>query len=530
MARGKPVPAEWLILPVDHEAARRGYWFDEEAAAHVCEFFERFLRHSLGRFAGEPFILQGWQRSFLSRLFGWMRPDGTRRFREALLEVPKKSGKSTLMSGLALYGMCLEPGAEVYQAAVNATQAGIIFRECGRMIQQSPKLRKHYRVNKSRSTITLDRSNGRLRMLSSDVESVDGINASMTILDELHRFPNRRLYDILKYAGAAREAPLLLSITTAGSDRYSICYEVHTIARNILNGATDTLDFLPVIYAAPDDANLDDPAVWRACNPSLGVTVEEEDFAVEWAEAKKIPAREVYFRRVRFNQWVQSSAPWLRIDLFDALTEPTDLDWFKGRNAVLGLDLSAVTDLTSMSLTSLDGDKVRALSLFWLPEDTIELRSKRDRVPYRDWADAGHAIRTPGNATDFGAIRRKIHELRDLGIGVNTVVFDIWNARQMASELIDDGFEVLDFGQSYLKYTGPCKELERRILAGTIAFAPNPILRWNVGNVSVEMDGMENVRPTKKKSTERIDGVVALVMSVGVLTSQQAVIPGCEFA
>jgi phage terminase large subunit-like protein len=513
-ARSKTGSKRWVRVPADLEAIRQGYYFDEEAAEHVCGFFSRFLRHTTTRkWAGRPFELQPWQRDYLSRLYGWKRADGTRRFRESYLEVPKKNGKSSMVSGLCLYGMFEEPGAEVYQGASNRKQSGIVYREAARMVAASPDLKDLLRVLPSKNTISFAAGNARLKALSADADSEDGANSSLTVLDEVHRFGNRRLYDVMQYAGAARDQPLLVSITTAGTDRHSLCWELHERARAIIEGSTEDLEFLGVIYGCdPEKDDLDDPRIWRKANPSLGVIISEADFSKEYAQAKRIPGRLNNFLRLRLGIWTEQATRWLSTELWDQAADPVGLDWWKGQEAYAALDISSVSDLAALTLYADAGDHCRIASFFFLPEETVERRSEVDGVPYVRWIQEGHAIETPGNATDHEAIRRKLNDLVEQGVSITRVGMDPWNAAHLANLLADDGFQVEMIRQGYATLSGPAKELERRLLAGKIRHDGNPCMRWCVGNVATETDAAGNIKPSKAKSTERIDGVASLVM------------------
>lgn len=506
-----PIP-----LPGDRKALRLGYYFDKQAADRVCAFIENFCRHSSGRFAGQPFLLARWQRDFLRNLYGWKRPDGTRRFRETYVEIPKKNGKSTTLAAIALYGLAEEPGAEVYPGAVDREQAGIIFNECARMVRASPALSEIFEVIDSRKRIVFRARNAFLQAMSADVPSKDGINASMTILDELHRFASPAMYDVMKYAGAARSEPILAIITTAGHDRHSICYELHTRARAILDGTVEDLEFLPLIYAADEADDPDDPATWRKANPALGSVLKVEDFRKAHAEAKLLPRLWALFLRLRLCIWTEQVTRWLRLDLWDA-GKSDDPFPFAGKTCYAALDISSVADLTSLHLLFVEGDDVRAIPYFFVPEDTAARRAEVDKVPYPDWIADGHAIGTPGNSTDHRAIRKLLNDLVEQGLTIAKVGIDPWNAAQLANDLVEDGFDVEFMRQGYATLTAPSKELERRLLAGTIRHDGNPVQRWCVANVATETDSAGNIKPSKKKSAERIDGVVSLVMALGLM-------------
>jgi phage terminase large subunit-like protein len=286
---------EWIRSEGDERAVLAGCWFDREAGERVCDFFERFLVHTKGEWAGKPFALFDWQKKDLVMpLFGWRRRNGERRFRKAYVEVPKKNGKSGLCSGIALYLLMAdgEPGAEVYSAAADRDQAAIVYGESEKMVLKSPSLQKHLRVVASRKTIIYQRTLSYFRCLSADVPTKEGLNIHGLIFDELHAQRNRELFDTLQYGGAARRQPLLVSITTAGFDRNSICWEQHDYADKILRGVVDDPSFFPLIYAAGEEDDWTDPVVWRKANPSFGLTIREDAFAEEAREAQEKPSQQ----------------------------------------------------------------------------------------------------------------------------------------------------------------------------------------------------------------------------------------------
>jgi phage terminase large subunit-like protein len=537
MGRKPPskVPARWIRNESDKAAIKAGCWFDEDAAAKVCGFFPRFLRHSKGRYARQPLELAPWQVDFLSRLFGWKNADGFRRFRQAYLEIPKKNGKSTLLSGLCLYGLIEEPGAEVYTGAVDREQATIVFGEAVRMVEASPELSARFQVRESIKKVFYRANNAKFEAMSADVPSKDGVNGSMCVLDEVHRFKNDALYEVMEYAGAARDQPLLIAITTAGTNRHSLCYRLHQQAVRIAEGATEDLAFLGVIYAAdPELDDLDDPETWRKANPGLGSIIKESDFAAEYRKAKRLPRTLNNFLRLRLNVWTEQAVRWLPLSRWDALAiEPPDLS---GERCYAALDISSVTDLTSLSLAFADGDLLHLRTFYFVPEETAELRSEMDKVPYSKWGEDSHLILTPGNATDHEFILEYIlgteatddREARPglvdkyeiAGIGL-----DPWNGQHIANRLTESGLNVALIRQGYGSLSGPSKSLERMLLAGRLSHDGNPADRWCVGNVATEEDSAGNIKPSKKKSTERIDGVVSMVMALGLAMGPEAPTP-----
>lgn len=513
------VDPRWIRNASDRSAIKAGCWFDDEAAERVCGFFEKFLCHSKGRYRKKPFRLEAWQRDFLSRLFGWKNADGFRRFREAYLEIPKKNGKSTLLSGLCLLGLFEEPGAEVYVGAVDRSQASIIFDESSRMTRSSPSLAKHLRIIPSKKRITYPANDAKFEAMSADAPSKDGVDASLCVLDETHRHRTDALYEVMQYAGAARDQPLLINITTAGiANKHALWHRLHDQAVAIEKGSTDDLTFLGVIYAAdPERDDLDDPATWRKCNPSMGGgVIKEADFAKDYAKAKRLPRTLANFLRLRMNVAQEQAIRWLPVSKWDALADPIDLEELRGETCYGALDLSSVKDLSALTLAFPRDEGIRFVNFIFVPEETVIERGELDQVPYPAWADAGHLILTPGNSTDHAAIREKVKELAGM---FDLVLFggDPWGIDQLLGQIADDGTPVRKIRQGYASLSAPCKELERIILSGQMRHDGNPCVRWAVGNVAVEQDAAGNIKPSKAKSTERIDPVCSTVMALALV-------------
>ncbi len=512
--------SKWVRSPHDERAVLEGCRFDMRAAQRVQTFFTKFLRHSKGQWAGQPFKLLDWQwREVVAPLFGWKRADGTRRYRRAYIEVPKKNGKSTLFSGLSLYLLAGdgEPGAEVYSAAVDRDQASIVFNEAANMVEVSPQLSSRLNVVRSTKRIVMPRTRSFYKALSADVPAKEGLNAHAVLIDELHAQKTRQLWDTLRYSGASRRQPLHLSVTTAGFDRHSICWEQHDYAEKVLDGTIEDSSFLPFIAAAGAEDNWTDPEVWGKANPSFGVTIDKEQFAEDCREAQESPAKENSFRRYRLNQWTEQDVRWLSLKKWDACRAP--LGELQGCECYAGLDLSSTTDISALVMVFPSGDCYDVLPFFWVPEEGARKRERRDRVPYTAWIRDGYMEATPGEVIDYDRIRKKINELGQQ-YHIREIAIDRWNATQLATQLEGDGFEVVAFGQGYASMNWPCKKLEELVLGGKIAHGGHPVLRWMAGNVSIEKDAADNWKPSKKKSIERIDGIVALIMALDRASTQ----------
>jgi len=513
----------------DEAAVAEGCRVDSRRAERVRTFLRTFCAHSKGEWAGKPFELLEWQwHDVVLPLLGWVRPDGTRRFRRAYIEIPKKNGKSTLASGIGLYLLIGdgEPGAEVYSAATDREQASIVHGEAVRMVQASPSLGKYLEINKTTHNIAFARTNSWYRALSAEAETKEGLNAHAIIIDELHAWKGRRLWDTLRYAGRARRQPLLFVITTAGDDVHSVCYEQHGYARGILRGRIiDTRTFAHIRAACQrtegDEADDDwtDPETWRRANPSFGVTIKEDDFAAEVEEAKKLPSSEASFKRYSLNVWATSTNPWLRAEDWTKCQRTYAEDDLLGCRCYGGLDLASVSDLCAFVLCfPWDEDLYRLLSYFWLPEETVQ--SKDAPEQYRVWARAGLLRTTPGNVTDYACVKRDIGEL-GRKFRIAEFAFDPWNAEKTTQEIEEEfGIKRCAFGQTIGNFAPACQAFERLLLGGKLQNNGNPILAWQAGHVQVRTDPSGNKRPVKPEQGDRrkIDGIVAALMALARAT------------
>jgi len=489
------------------------YWFDTEAADRAVRFFEACLTHTKGEWAGTPLKLSDWQADKIIRpLFGWKRADGTRKYRTAYIQIPRKAGKSTLAAGIALYLLMAdnEPGAEVYSAAADRDQAAIVFEMAKGMAEASEPLRK--RVKPFKRALTVPSTASTYKVLSSEAYTKHGLSAHGIVVDEVHALPDRELWDVLTTSTGARRQPLTVAITTAGFDRHSLCFELYDYACKVRDGIFEDPAFLPVIYEAAEDDDWKLPATWHKAHPGLGVSVKEEYFAAECAKAQQMPTYENTFKRLLLNIWTEQDTRWLPMDAWDACA--AELPDLEGRVCYAGLDLSTTTDITALVLAFPVGPVVYLMPFFWVPSEGIHKRAKRDRVPYDVWTKQGLIAATAGNVIDYDTIRARINELAER-FNIKEIAIDRWNATHLATQLTGDGFEVIGFGQGFASMSAPCKELEKRVLGREIAHGGNPVLRWMASNVSVTMDAAGNMKADKAKSTERIDGIVAGLMALG---------------
>jgi phage terminase large subunit-like protein len=500
--------------------------FDEAAAVKPLNFFHACLSHVKGERAGQPFDLSPWQAAILANLFGWKRPDGTRRYREAFIFVPRKNGKSILAAGICNY--CLfcdgEPGAEIYCAAAERDQARLVFDVAKQQVLAEPALSRAAKV--FTHAIVLEGLNSSFKSISAEANTKHGYNSHCVVVDELHAQNTRDLVDVLVTSTGARRQPLIVYITTSDYQRESVCNEKYEYAVKVRDGVIKDPYFLPVIYEAPKDSDWKDPGTWRAANPGLGQSISEEYLARECQRAQDSPAYENTFKRLHLNLRTEQDTRWLSIDTWDACDEVYALEDLRERKCWGGLDLSTTTDLSSLVLAfpieNEDGStKVIALPFFWAPKERAVERERRDRVPYLTWARQGFLELTPGNVVDYDYIRSKINEL-GRQYEIVDIAVDRWNATQLATQLGHDGFELVSFGQGFASMSSPTKELEKLVVGRTLVHSQHPVLRWMASNVTVEMDAAGNLKPSKSKSEEKIDGIVALIMAIGRLATRKA--------
>lgn len=492
--------------------------YDKDAADYAVMFIES-LCHTKGTWAGKPFELIDWQEQIIRDLFGVLKPNGYRQFNTAYIEIPKKQGKSELAAAVALLLLCGdgEERAEVYGCAADRNQAKIVFDVAVDMVRFCPALSKRVKILESQKKITYLPTNSSYQVLSADVANKHGFNTHGVIFDELHTQPNRKLFDVmLQGSGDARMQPLYFLITTAGNDTNSICYEVHQKAIDIAEGKKVDSTFYSVIYGAAEDEDWTDPEVWKKANPSLGITVGIDKVQAACESAQQNPGEENAFRQLRLNQWVKQSVRWMPMEKWDACAFPVSEEDLEGRICYGGLDLSSTTDITAFVLVfpPLDEeDKYYILPYFWIPEETLDLRVRRDHVPYDLWERQGTLMTTEGNVVHYGYIEKFIEQLGER-FNIREIAFDRWGAVQMVQNLEGMGFTVVPFGQGFKDMSPPTKELMKLVLEEKIAHGGHPVLRWMMDNIYIRTDPAGNIKADKEKSTEKIDGAIATIMGL----------------
>lgn len=529
------IPAKWkklMVLIPGYDAiatAPPGAWFDVKAAEDAVDFFHLCLQHVKGHKGGQPFLLEPWQQAITGCMYGWKREDGTRRYREVFYYVPRKNGKTPWAGGIILKTLICddEPGMDLFSAASDKDQATLCFRYVHGMILQEPKLKECLKVYTAMKSVEYLEKFAYYHVLSGVPDTKHGLNVHLAVIDETHAHKSPDLIDVLETGTAARRQPLIIHTTTADWLRDSVCNEKYEQACKVRDGIIANPEFLPVIYEAvpPEDEEADPlwwthEAVWKQANPNYGISVEPSYIANECQKAIDIPRRRNTFKRLHLNIRTGQDTAWFGEETWDGCYDPTlHADDLRGQACFAGLDLASTSDLCALVLYFPEHHAV--LPYFWLPQETIVKRYERSGVTYPLWVDEGHIMVTPGDVTDYDAIRTMITGGDDLGDGlmqhfnIRELAIDRWNSTQLQTQLQGDGLEVVPYGQGFASMSAPSKELERLLVGKQLRHDGSPVMRWMASHVAVEMDAAENLKPSKKKSGEKIDGIVSLIMAIG---------------
>lgn len=515
---------------------RRGLTWDVKAATHAIGFFRVVLRLVEGVEAEhattKPFTLEPWQEFIVGSLFGWKVKDGSRRFRTGYIEVGKGNGKTPMAAGVGLLGLTAdkEPAAEVYSAAVTRDQAGILFRDAERMVDASPALRR--RVTENVGNLAHLPTGSFFRPVSSEARSLDGKRVHMALIDEVHEHPSAIVVDKMRAGTKGRRQAMIMEITNSGYDRHSVCYQHHRYSRDVLEGTLENDSWFAYVCALdwcarcleagrrdPECKQCDDwrnPLVWLKANPNLGVSITRRYLEEQVAEAVGMPGKQNIVRRLNFCEWTEQATRWLDPTTWDEVQEPVSEAELAGRECFGGLDLSSTTDLTALALLFPplgDDDYWRVLMRYWVPKDTMRERIQRDKVPYDVWERDGFLRTTDGNVVDYDFIEEQV-KADAARFQIRELAYDRFLALQAMTHLESEGIVVESVGQGFASMNAPCKEFEKLVRGRRIAHGRHPVLRWNLANVSIRTDPAGNIKPDRVASTEKIDGVVALLMAL----------------
>lgn len=523
------IPAcKWVKLACERQKndlkdVNIGFVFDEDKANRVVKFCEALPHIKGSQYAGKKLEMGGWQCFILTTVFGWVNKNGTRRFKTAYIEVPRKNGKSTMSAPVALYMLSAdgEPGAEVYSAATTRDQAKIVWADAKHMVDRSPGLRSHLGVETSAHSIFISKTASAFKALSKDNNgNLDGLNIHGAIIDELHGHPNRALWDVIETGTGARAQPLIWAITTAGSNRAGICYEQQSYVRKILDGVHDDPTYFGIIYSIDEGDDPFDPAVWAKANPNYGISVSPEDLARKALKAQQMAAAQNNFMTKHLNVWVNADTAWMNMQNWEKAADPTlDESDFNGEDCIISCDLATKIDVAAkMKLFWRDIDGKRhyyAFGKYYLPEEAAD--DGRNSY-YHGWATEGRLVLTDGSVTDHSVIEDDIRfDARKYNV-INAG-FDPWQASSMMQRLQQDGLPVLEYRQTVQNMSEPMKELEALVLQGRFHFDGDPVLTWMISNVVAHIDAKENIYPRKERPENKIDGAVALIAAVGMAIS-----------
>lgn len=500
------------------DGADRGLYFDPDKASKPIRF-ARLLRHVKGPLAGSPLELAGWQAFSLGSAWGWTyAATGLRRFRRGYSQVAKKNGKTTLAAVPALLGLTFdgEGGPEIYSVAASRDQAGLLFKSAKAMVRSSP-LASLIKINKF--DMVCDATAGEMRPLSRDANTADGVNPSIAIADEIHRWASGEIGEIIKDSMIARAQPLYWQITTAGRSRASYCGEQRDYAEDVLTGKVEDEEFFAYV-SEPDRGEdgalaLDDPRAWRQANPSLGIAFGEGAIEKKLRQALAIPSQMPAFKRLHLNTWTESLDTWISDEVWMRNFVEFDFEKLRGRKAWGGLDLSATTDTTAFVIAVPIEGRVYLWRWSWIPGGNLLRNSQRDKVDYQDWADRDLIFGTPGDSVEYGPVAELILGLRDK-LEFVSIAFDPALSRALLELEGVDKLPLVEHRQGFLSMSPAMKAFEMAAYKGQLAHNGDPVLRWMIGNVAPETDAVENIKPSKKKSTGRIDAAVAAIMAAGL--------------
>ncbi len=508
------VRKQYERLQNDIDNPSGGYIFDERKAERPIEFIERFCKHSKGEWAGKPVKLELFQKAFISALFGFVdKETGFRKYRETLFYVARKNGKSTLLSGIALYMLIgdKEPGAEVYSVATKRDQAKIIFDETCHMVQQSPELLQT--VKKRKSDLYFSLTFSKFQALGKNSDTLDGLNSHLVIMDELHGIRDRNLYEVMKQSQSARRSPLLIMITTAGTVRECIFDDMYRYACQVCDGDIQDPTFLPILYELDSKKEWVDPMAWEKANPGLNSIKKLDDLMAKVERATNSP-RDLHGVLVKdFNVIETVSTAWLTYD--DINNEETfDIGSFRGYYAIGGADLSITTDLTCATLLLMDKNEKRyVLQMYWLPSANFEQRVHDEKIPYDKWLEAGMLRLCEGNTINYSDVTAWFLEM------VNTyeitpawIYYDSYSAKYWVQEMEDNGFNMVRCIQGAKTLSLPMQMLGADLQAKKINYNNSSLLKWCMTNTGIQEDRNGNIVPIKAQNPKhRIDGLASLL-------------------
>ena len=505
------------------KAKGSAYRFDTARANKVCRFIE-LLPHIKGPKAGELIVLEPWQVFILTTVYGWIKADGTRRFRRVYIEVPRGNGKSALSSGVGLYMLCAdaEGGAEVYSFATTRDQAKIVFGDAQNMARRTTGLKAHFGVEVNAHNINVVRTASKFEALSAEGSTLDGLNTHFACVDELHAHKTRAVYDVVETSIGKRAQSLLWVITTAGSNRAGICYEVRSFVTKVLAGVAKDESQFGIVYGLDDGDDWTTEEALIKANPNWGISVMPEVLLPLQAKAMTMPSAANNFKTKHLNEWVNADTAWMDMRAWDACKDPTlDPELFTGEPAWVALDLASKVDIAakvSLHVREIDGKQhYFCFGQYYLPRDTVD---RGENSQYQGWESMGLLTVTDGAVIDFGVIEDDL--LADCSrFEVREVPYDPFQATQMSTRMAAQGVPMVEMRPTVLNFSEPMKQLEALVLQGRLHHNGDPVMTWMMSNVVAHMDAKDNIYPRKERPENKIDGVVALIMALGRALAEQ---------
>lgn len=523
VASGEILAGPWVRLAAkrhleDLDAGlSRGLSWHPGRAEHAIDFIQ-CLRHYQGASAGKRFILSPWQRFVVGSVFGWYAAEGQRRFRIAYIEIAKGNGKTPLAAAVALYALVAdgEAGAEVYSAATSRDQAGICFNDAKQFVMSCPPLMNRLQVG--HSNIAYLATSSFFRPVSAEGRGLDGKRPHVVVVDELHEHPTAQVVEKMRAGTKGRTRALIFEITNSGYDQTTVCFEHHDYSIKVLQGVIENDAWFAFIASLDkDDEPFEDESCWFKANPNLGVSVTPQYLREQVMEARDLPSKRSLVLRLNFCRWTEASENWADFDQWDMCNTPVHTSALAGRRCFGGLDLASVSDFTALVWVFPPDDDEglwQVVVRLYLPEAAVKKMREKHRLPVDQWVQAGLVTVTPGNVTDYGFIKRDIAADREQ-FDVQEIAFDRYNSSQLVTDLQDDGAVMVGFGQGYASMSAPIKELERIYMSHRLAHGGHKVLRWMASNVVATKDAAENIKFDREKSTQKIDGMVALAMAIG---------------
>lgn len=502
------------------ESIDKGFYLDIKAGEKPVNFIQK-LKHTKDKWAGMPLLLEPWQMFILFNLYGWKKSNGKRRFRTAYVEVARKNGKTALAAGVALYGLYAEQiaRAEVYSVATTKDQAKICFNDAKEIVR---KTTLKERLDVFRDSITYDALGSYFKAVSSDYGVHDGYSPSTVIVDEYHAHKDNGMLDVMQSGQAAREEPVNFIITTAGFNKNYPCFAFRKNAKNVIKGIAEDESLFAVIYEMDEGDDWTDPHNWAKANPNLGVSVDVDYLEQQVKDAQNRPEAVVNVKTKNLNMWVDAEKTWILDEKWMESSVTEDDSILEGMTCWGGLDLSNVSDITAFVLLFKDTEgRIYVKPRFWVPEETYQEKIRKENVFYTAWVEQGFVILTPGNVTDYDFIQADISQLAEQ-YNILSIAYDRWNSSQTVINMQNEGFNMSPFGQGYGSMSTPTKEWEKMVLLKNLEHFKNPVLRWMMASVALMKDPAGNIKPDKRKSSQKIDGVVAGIMALGEMMTAMA--------